>query len=162
MVLRSLAGTFAAIGMLAGVHFYRTPAAVTPRALTPVIADPATMSAEEYHRWQDMAEKANRRVRFKEFENAVVAELGLQECSLQDAVQRIFYYSLYQYPEYLGNVGFAECGATIKIKIAKNVVRGFRIADERHGTHAALIARLEAELHDLACAELVAASMESN
>jgi hypothetical protein len=97
-------------------------------------------------------EQLARRAPFREFADRLYRDLARKQISLRDATEQLFYYSLSCYPEYLQNVWIAEPGSNMKMKVARNFVRGFHmaVAPAEWGEPAsAIAARLERELREL-------------
>jgi hypothetical protein len=158
MFSRTFLASLTAIALVAGVQMYRSAgAADPPRGMQLVTADPRTMAPEEYHRWRDLDDCGARRARFREFEQRVLTQLERRELSLQDTVNTVFYYSLYQYPEFLSNVAVVEQGDTIKVKVARHLVRGYHMWNTGRDQRP-FLEQLDAELRELVCAEGVATS----
>ncbi len=117
-----------------------------------VALDPSTASPEQCRCWQELDDQAERRKHFVQFEQALCQQFERQEISLGEWVDRLFYYSLNHYPEHLEHVAMAERGATIKVKLAENLLRGFRVSEAvtNGQAYAPIIARVEGELLVLA------------
>jgi hypothetical protein len=112
--------------------------------------DPSALPGEATQR-QSLDEQISRRRTFREFLDRLCAALAREETSLREATERLFYYALCCYPEYLEVVWATESGRDIKMKLARNLVRGFRaVIGPAQGVAAcAIAARLECDLHAL-------------
>jgi hypothetical protein len=108
-------------------------------------------SLSDPERVQGIDDQIARRGPFRQFSDRLYQALARKEISLHEATEKLFYYALCCYPEYLENVWSAEPGSDMKMKLARNFVRGFRMAPGTvHGEPAsAIAARLERELREL-------------
>ncbi len=59
---------------------------------------------------------------FAHFSNMLLYDLFKERYSLAEASDRIFLYSVAHYPEYLVQVDYAEAGASLREKVARNLL----------------------------------------
>jgi hypothetical protein len=151
MLSRCVATSLLCVGTIAGVQWYRCPASAQPvRGWIKATVDPRTAPEAQAREWLYLEDKAQRRERFMHFEEAMLAQLARQEVDLRDTVDRLFYYSLNQYPEHLDNIATVEPGRDIKTKLGQNLLRAIRIAHTYgEGDFSSVIVRLDSELHEL-------------
>jgi hypothetical protein len=149
MLSRYLVAGTVSIVVLAGVQYYQNTDAPAPN-MVQVRVDQVPGAPEEQSRtWREFDERAQRRDGFARYDAHLLQELMLKRTTLRDATERIFYYCLQHYPEHLENVHHAEQAQHIKMKLARNLLRGLQVRQETQGGDPAVVASLECELRVL-------------
>jgi hypothetical protein len=97
---------------------------------------------------RELDDQLQRRHRFADFTQRLTIALADGTISLREATERLFYFCLEAHPRYLDNVWEIESGQHVKTKIAQNLVRWARSADNSTKQDA-MLARLEHELREL-------------
>lgn len=97
--------------------------------------------------------------RFTAVANVSLNQLHTEQIRLDEACDRLLFYSAVHYPDYLVRLGRAEQGQSLREKIGLDLVRKLRghLLSEHgpRGGEAAALSRLENELHELRRAEAV-------
>jgi hypothetical protein len=154
MLCRLMTVTALSTALIAASQFDRGAdgSQVQPAKARIAMLTPTTLEGE-LARSAEMDEAGARRHVFAAFVARINDELGRGDTSLAAATERLFYYCLQNYPEYFENIWSVEAGAHIKTKIAQNLVRAFQpeepAQEPRNCREAAIVVRLERELHEL-------------
>jgi hypothetical protein len=133
------------MALIAGTRLYRGAGDSLPDV-------PVATLEESAVRLCEMNQQAERRGVFIQFADRVGGELMRGEVGLATATERLFYFCLQNYPEYMENIWTVEPGRNIKTKIANNLVRTLVKAEEPpnpSAERAALLGRLDRELREL-------------
>jgi hypothetical protein len=149
---RFFIATLGMVSIIAGICLYCRlgPPVYAASAAAAAGTEPVDPWCEAARR-QVVDEQCARRSRLRHFSDLLQTALLRDEMTLKDASERLFYYALGSYPEYLDHVWNAEAGSNMKIKVARNLVRGVRaFVLPQHGDAAgAVSARLERDLREL-------------
>jgi hypothetical protein len=123
----------------------REPAIVVEEQLS-------TMSEADRERCERLADLQTRRDGYAQIAELLTKELARGAINLREATDRLFYYSIQNYPEHLGNVAVAEPRQNIKTCLARHLLRQFLWAreDGLGGPDVeAVVARLNREFREL-------------
>jgi hypothetical protein len=144
----AVAGVVVALTTAAPFYPVSGPASDDPSPGSGVGTEPA--SAEQLHEDQCAIEDfSSRRGAYVRFAERLLEQLTRGETSLRDATERLFYYCLEQYPEYLEFTDLAATDCNIKTKLARNLISSIRAQKgltERDPTFDEAVTRLEHEL----------------
>jgi hypothetical protein len=104
---------------------------------------------------EEVQRKFSARKNFVDFIGPVLDDMVAGRIGLIEARERVFLHCLVSHPDYLENISYIEKGRTIKVQLARNLMRSARESLEYEPLpgRLALLARLEAELAATLAAE---------
>lgn len=151
MFSRYLMRSIVPIALIVGVQWYRDRAADPPAPLVDrEAADQLAGASDDVRReWHALDDQSQRRADFAQFEARQVEALLRKELGLGDVTERVFYYALQNYPEFLEYVHNAEHAQHIKTKVAKNLLRTLEMRRDMGRDDSAILAHYECELDGL-------------
>jgi hypothetical protein len=122
MFRRYLAVTSVSMVVVAGVRFSPHMIERRERAIG-AKEQPSTTIEADHERYERLADLQTRRDGYARIAELLTKELARGAIDLREATDRLFYYSIQNYPEHLENVSLAEQGQNVKTCLARHLVR---------------------------------------
>ncbi len=150
-----LAGLFLASGIdILGRYESATEPAPTSASAAPAKQPKPlpTLTIQEVEARQEVINEDMRsRRQFAQFTGGILEDLYRSRTNLREARERVLVYCLSKYPSFLEHIAEVEQGNSIREKIARNLIRDFRVVmlEKRDELVARLIDQLETELTEI-------------